>query len=379
MRFRFIWYWLAALAALPGLACASEQNVVLPKFTTSDWTLIYLVLASSFVALFYGGYLARKTTKHDPGSQAMQDVSAAIQQGAMAYLKQQVRTMVWFVAIIAIGLFFLYRNTIGPGLAGGISLAFLMGVAASYGAGFVGMGLAVRANTRVANAALTSFKSALEIAFQAGTVSGMFTTGLGLLGATLIIIMFKENTMKVLIGFGFGGCLAALFMRIGGGIFTKAADVGADLVGKVEAGIPEDDPRNAATIADNVGDNVGDCAGMAADVFESYEVTLVAAIILGVFAAHRPVPQLGVKLIVYPLLVRAVGVFASIIGTWFVRGRDDDSMDPMQPINVGFWTSAVLATVGFGVVSYYYLRRRLVEVLRSPPSWASSWCSLSSG
>ena len=354
MRFRFIFYWLAAFAALPTLACAAEQNVVLPKFTTADWTLIYIVLASAFVALFYGGYLARKTTKHDPGSQSMQEVSAAIQQGAMAYLMQQVRTMIWFVIATAIGLFFLYRGTFGTPLAGGIALAFLMGVAASYGAGFVGMGLAVRANTRVANAALTSFKSALEIAFQAGTVSGMFTTGLGLLGATLIMIMFKQDTMKVLIGFGFGGCLAALFMRIGGGIFTKAADVGADLVGKVEAGIPEDDPRNAATIADNVGDNVGDCAGMAADVFESYEVTLVAAIILGVFASMA-MPQLGVKLIIYPLLVRAVGVYASIIGTWFVRGRDDESMDPMQPINVGFWASALLATVGFGVVSFFYL------------------------
>jgi len=219
------------------------------------------------------------------------------------------------------------------------------------------MGLAVRANTRVAAAALKSFKSALEIAFQAGTVSGMFTTGLGLLGATLIIIVFRENTMKVLIGFGFGGCLAALFMRIGGGIFTKAADVGADLVGKLEAGIPEDDPRNAATIADNVGDNVGDCAGMAADIFESYEVTLVAAIILGVFAANTPAgAEYGVKLIIYPLLVRAIGVFASIIGTWFVRGRDDENMDPMQPINVGFWTSAMIASVAFGIVAMVYLQ-----------------------
>ncbi|MBE9566979.1 MAG: sodium-translocating pyrophosphatase [Proteobacteria bacterium] len=318
-----------------------------------------MVLASAFVALFYGWYLARKTTKHDPGSQAMQDVSSAIQQGAMAYLGQQVRTMVWFVAVIAIGLFFFFRGAPGmtPTLAAGISVAFLMGVAASYGAGYVGMGLAVRANTRVAAAALTSFKSALEIAFQAGTVSGMFTTGLGLLGATLILIVFKENTIKVLIGFGFGGCLAALFMRIGGGIFTKAADVGADLVGKIEAGIPEDDPRNAATIADNVGDNVGDCAGMAADVFESYEVTLVAAIILGVFAANTPAgAEYGVKLIIYPLLVRAIGVFASIIGTWFVRGRDDENMDPMQPINVGFWTSALLASVAFGVVAMVYLQ-----------------------
>jgi len=356
---RLIWAWAAGFSAVPSLASAGEAEMVLPPFKPEDWTLIYVVLASAIVALLYGGYLARKTTKHDPGSQAMQEVSAAIQQGAMAYLGQQFRTMIWFVAAIAIGLFFLYRDAPGmtATLAGGISLAFLMGVFASYGAGYVGMGLAVRANTRVANAALTSFKSALEMAFQAGTVSGMFTTGLGLLGATLIMIMFKENTMKVLIGFGFGGCLAALFMRIGGGIFTKAADVGADLVGKVEAGIPEDDPRNAATIADNVGDNVGDCAGMAADVFESYEVTLVAAIILGVFAASSPGgAALGVKLVIYPLLVRAIGVFASILGTWFVRGRDDEAMDPMQPINVGFWTSAILASVGFGAVAFVYLK-----------------------
>jgi len=358
VKLKLICGWTALFSAVSSLAFAAEADVVLPEFERSDWTLVYIVLASAFVALFYGWYLARKTTAHDPGSQAMQDVSAAIQQGAMAYLGQQVRTMVWFVAVIAIGLFFFYRGAPGmtPTLAAGISVAFLMGVAASYGAGYVGMGLAVRANTRVAAAALKSFKSALEIAFQAGTVSGMFTTGLGLLGATLIIIVFRENTMKVLIGFGFGGCLAALFMRIGGGIFTKAADVGADLVGKLEAGIPEDDPRNAATIADNVGDNVGDCAGMAADIFESYEVTLVAAIILGVFAANTPAgAEYGVKLIIYPLLVRAIGVFASIIGTWFVRGRDDENMDPMQPINVGFWTSAILASIGFAIVGKVYL------------------------
>jgi len=365
LKSRLLWAWSAALGALPTFAFAQAPSaaetthaVELPPFTVSDWTLVYIVLASAFVSLLYGWYLARKTTLHDPGSKEMRDVSAAIQQGAMAYLGRQFRTMIWFVAAIAIGLFLLYRNVpaIGPGLAAGISFAFLMGVFASYGAGYVGMGLAVRANTRVAHAALSSFKRALEIAFQAGTVSGMFTTGLGLLGATLIFIMFKENAMKVLIGFGFGGCLAALFMRIGGGIFTKAADVGADLVGKLEAGIPEDDPRNAATIADNVGDNVGDCAGMAADVFESYEVTLVAAIILGVAASMTPAGQaFGVKLVIYPLLVRAIGVFASIIGTWFVRGRDDETMDPMQPINVGFWASAILASVGFGLAVWIYL------------------------
>ena len=357
MRRRLTWLWLAALGLAPTLAWGAEAEVELPPFSSSDWLLIYLVLASAFVALIYGGYLARKTTRHDPGSAAMQEVSAAIQQGAMAYLGQQFRLMIWFIVIIAIALFVIYRGVMGAGLAGGIAIAFLMGVFASYGAGYVGMGLAVRGNCRVAHAALTSFRRALEIAFQAGTVSGMFTTGLGLLGATLIFILFKQDAMKVLIGFGFGGCLAALFMRIGGGIYTKAADVGADLVGKVEAGIPEDDPRNAATIADNVGDNVGDCAGMAADVFESYEVTLVAAIILGVAAALTPAGHAyGVKLVIYPLLVRAIGVFASIIGTWFVRGRDDEAMDPMQPINVGFWVSALLAAIAFGTVAVVYLR-----------------------
>ncbi len=356
MKLKYLPGWIAAFGAWSGLAHAAEGDVVLPSFSQGDWTLIYLVFLSSFVALAYGALLAKKTTAHDPGSPEMQEVSAAIQQGAMAYLGRQFRTMIWFVIAITIGLFFLYRNAPGmnTALAAGVSFAFLMGVFASYGAGYVGMGLAVRGNTRVANAALTSYKKALEIAFQAGTVSGMFTTGLGLLGATLIMIMFKENAMKVLVGFGFGGCLAALFMRIGGGIYTKAADVGADLVGKVEAGIPEDDPRNAAVIADNVGDNVGDCAGMAADVFESYEVTLVAALILGVFA-YAVNEDWGVKLVIYPLLVRAIGVYASIIGTWFVRGRDDMDMDPMRPINVGFWMSAGLASVGFGIVSFVYL------------------------
>ncbi len=358
MKRMWMWAWLVLLATVPGLAHAAETDVKLPEFAPQDWTLVWIVLGSALVAVGYGMHLARKTTKHDPGSPAMQEVSAAIQQGAMAYLGQQVKTMVWFVVALAIGLYFLYQGNphVGPTLAGGISLAFLMGVAASYIAGYVGMGLAVRANTRVASAALTSFKKALEVAFQAGTVSGLITTGLGLLGATIIMLVFQRDTMTVLVGFGFGGSLAALFMRVGGGIFTKAADVGADLVGKVEAGIPEDDPRNAATIADNVGDNVGDCAGMAADVFESYEVTLVAAIILGVFAALTPAGSAyGVKLIIYPLLVRGVGVFASIIGTWFVKGRDDENMDPMQPINVGFWVSALAATVGFTIIAFTYL------------------------
>jgi K(+)-stimulated pyrophosphate-energized sodium pump len=304
----------------------------------------------------------------------MVEVSRAVQEGAWAYLTRQIKTMSVFVVIIAIGLIFLYRplpEFQARGAGGvpvyiGIALAFVLGVAASYGAGLIGMMMAVRANARVANAALSSFKRALYIAFRAGGVSGMATVGLGLMGACLVFFMFEEQSMKVLIGFGFGGCLAALFMRIGGGIYTKAADVGADLVGKIEQGIPEDDPRNAATIADNVGDNVGDCAGMAADIFESYEVTLVAAIILG--AAAQPflqkIPGLNataavLAMVVYPLLIRAVGVIASIIGVYAVRGKDDMSMNPMKPINVGFFVSAALATVGFFAVSYYVFEVRV--------------------
>jgi K(+)-stimulated pyrophosphate-energized sodium pump len=297
----------------------------------------------------------------------MQDVALAIEEGALAYLARQVKTMIWFVIAITIGLFFMYRGIYeGMTLPLGVSVAFFMGVAASYGAGYVGMWLAVKGNVRAAAAALHSFKRALEIAFRAGTVSGMFTVGLGLLGATIIFLLFKENAMKILIGFGFGGSLAALFMRMGGGIYTKAADVGADLVGKIEKGIPEDDPRNAATIADNVGDNVGDCAGMAADVFESYEVTLVAAIILGAgamldkdfveaFGGAASASRVVLALVIYPLLIRAVGVFGSIFGTWCVRGKDDPAMNPMKPITFGFWMAALSSILGFALVSYYYL------------------------
>jgi len=260
----------------------------------------------------------------------------------------------------------LYRPiyTDNPVLAIGVAAAFLMGCIASYGAGFVGMTSAVQGNVRVANAARRSYREALSTAFQAGTISGMFTVGLGLLGATIIFMLFREHATRVLVGFGFGGSLVAAFMRVGGGIYTKAADVGADLVGKIEVGIPEDDPRNAAVIADNVGDNVGDCAGMAADVFESYEVTLVAAIILGAAALLDPgfvklygaaAGAFALKLIIYPLLVRALGVIASIVGTWSVRPKDEEIGDPMRPINAGFYVSAGVSVVGFGLINHFYL------------------------
>jgi K(+)-stimulated pyrophosphate-energized sodium pump len=333
------------------------------QFSQNDVHLLYLVLASAIVGLVYGLFLVKKVLQSDKGTDAMQKVAEAIYKGAIAYLNRQLVTMLTFIVPIGIGLYFMYRGQYpdSPHIPIWITVAFFMGWAASYGAGRVGMWLAVRGNLRVAAAALQSFKGALEVAFQAGTVAGMFTVGFGLMGATIIFLILKQDAMKVLVGFGFGGTLAALFMRVGGGIFTKAADVGADLVGKVEAGIPEDDPRNPAVVADNVGDNVGDCAGMAADVFESYEVTLVAAIILAAMCGLDEQikatygANFAMSLVIFVLLVRAVGVFSSIIGTLTVRGGEQIG-DPMKPIARGYIVSAAVSVVGIAVVNFFMLK-----------------------
>lgn len=344
-----------AFFASQGNACASEA-IQLPPFRHPEMMVIYIAAAFGLLSVLAGLYWKAKITSQSPGTERMQEVGQAIRDGAYAYLRRQVQTMLPLVLLIGIGLFFMFRGQ--PGYAQdirlpiGVALAFLLGVAASYTAGYVGMGMAVKGNQRTANQARTTLKGAIETAFQAGAVSGMMTVGLGLLGACLIFLIFTNKAMLVLVGFGFGGSLAALFMRVGGGIYTKAADVGADLVGKVEAGIPEDDPRNPATIADNVGDNVGDCAGMAADVFESYEVTLVAAIILGAAVGGPDV----LKLVMFPLIVRAVGVVASIIGVFAVRGADREDLDAMQPINYGFWTSAAVATILFGFGAWWFFK-----------------------
>jgi K(+)-stimulated pyrophosphate-energized sodium pump len=354
----------------------SEANIVLPALTSAQVAILWFILASAVVGLLYGAILVRTVLAADPGPKSMTDVSDAVEVGAMAYLKRQVRTMSVFVVIIFIALFLMYRTVYHDlWLSLGISVAFLLGVGASYTAGFTGMWLAVRGNVRSANAALTSFKDAMELAFKAGGVSGMATVGLGLLGATIIFLVYQQDAMKVLVGFGFGGSLAALFMRVGGGIYTKAADVGGDLVGKVEAGIPEDDPRNAATIADNVGDNVGDCAGMAADVFESYEVTLVAAIILAAYAVNEPdfiaaygglTGAFAMKLIIFALILRAVGVFSSILGIVAVRVPAGTAMrDPMKPIVNGYMVSAVASVIGFFLVNWMYLQ--------DPRTGATDW------
>jgi K(+)-stimulated pyrophosphate-energized sodium pump len=221
------------------------------------------------------------------------------------------------------------------------------------------MRLATVGNLRVATAAQDSFGKALQLGYRTGTITGMLTDGLGLLGGSIIFLIYGEHAYEALLGFGFGGTLLALFMRVGGGIYTKAADVGADLVGKLEAGIPEDDPRNAATIADNVGDNVGDCAGMAADIFESYEVTIVAAMILGI-------ASFGHKGVIFPLLVRAIGVIASIISTYSVRAGDKgDVAQAMKSVNKGFIIGSIISVLGFIVLGFFYMRFD-----QSYPNWA---------
>jgi K(+)-stimulated pyrophosphate-energized sodium pump len=275
----------------------------------------------------------------------MQEIAAAVQEGAAAYLARQFKTLSYFVVIVFLLLFAL------PGdmdVKIGRSIFFLIGAAFSATVGYQGMWLAVRANVRVAEAARQgSAVNAVQIAFRTGGVVGMLTVGLGLFGASLVVVLYQADAPSVLEGFGFGAAMLAMFMRVGGGIFTKAADVGADLVGKVEKGIPEDDPRNAATIADNVGDNVGDCAGMAADLFESYAVTLVAALILG----KAGFGDMG---LVYPLIVPAIGILTAILGIFLTRLRSSDK-SAMSAINRSFYLSAIISAALVGLATYTYL------------------------
>lgn len=346
---------MAAIGLIvPQTAFAAEGDVVL-HFAKSDYTLLFVSLIFGVFAIVVAFAIRTSLMKASPGSAKMQEVGLAIREGAMAYLLRQVKTMLIFVAILAVLLAWLFSNSYGWAVSGWISVAFIMGVAASYIAGYAGMLMAVNGNMRTAHAALTSYKSSLEIAFRSGAVAGLLTVGLGLIGATVIILAGGPNAMRILVGFGFGGSLAALFMRVGGGIFTKAADVGADLVGKVEAGIPEDDPRNPATIADNVGDNVGDCAGMAADVFESYEVTLVAAILLGAATSVVFDQTTWMRLVLFALMARGAGIVASVVGILMVKGTDDIDSDPLKRIRSGFYSSAFIAAILTAGLSYFMM------------------------
>jgi K(+)-stimulated pyrophosphate-energized sodium pump len=337
---------------LPAFAVAAGGESVELRFTSTDKIYLYISLGFGALALIMGWVVSKMVLSHSPGNEKMQEVGQAIKDGALAYLRKQIGTMSIFIVLLSVGLFALYMNTYGTLIAALIALSFVGGVAASYIAGYVGMLMAINGNTRTAHAALTSYARSLEIAFRSGAVAGLITVGMGLVGATLIFLLAGGDAMKLLIGFGFGGSLAALFMRVGGGIYTKAADVGADLVGKVEAGIPEDDPRNPAVIADNVGDNVGDCAGMAADVFESYEVTLVAAIVLGAATAAIFDQPTWMKLVLFALMARGVGILASIFGILTVRGNDDLDSDPLKAIRGGFFRSAFLAAVLTGGLAW---------------------------
>ncbi len=289
-----------------------------------------VVLATAFFSLIYAAWLRKGVLKKDKGTEKMQEVWNAIRVGADAYLSKQLRTILPFIVVMAIALFLsvyvvpptaeatmMFPENTTTIIAVGRMLAFIAGASFSLIVGQYGMRMAIQANVRAASASRRSFTEALSIAYYSGTYTGMLTDGLGLMGGTIIFIIFGAASPDVLLGFGFGGTLLALFMRVGGGIYTKAADVGADLVGKVEVGVPEDDPRNAAVIADLVGDNVGDCAGMAADIFESYEVTIVSALILGL-ALMEVDPTHSIKWIIYPLIIRAIGVISSILGTFTV-------------------------------------------------------------
>jgi K(+)-stimulated pyrophosphate-energized sodium pump len=338
--------------------------------TAFETIALWTVLGIAVLGLAYALFLRRQIMAEDKGSSKMIEVWEAIKQGAEAYLGRQLRSILPLIVVLTIALFLsVYvvppsaealerfpglspdriKIILGLGRAG----AFILGSMFSLMVGQFGMRMAIQGNVRVAAAARTSFDKALKIAYRSGTITGMLTDGLGLLGGTVIFMLFQKAAPDALLGFGFGGTLLALFMRVGGGIYTKAADVGADLVGKVEAGIPEDDPRNAAVIADLVGDNVGDCAGMAADIFESYEVTIVSGLILGL-ALVQITGQ--IKWIIFPLLVRGIGVFSSIIGTYQVRGgKGEKRGNAMSGINRGFYTSAAICFVAFAILAHFYM------------------------
>ncbi|MEN8241574.1 MAG: sodium-translocating pyrophosphatase [Chloroflexota bacterium] len=339
--------------------------------TTFEQVAIYAVLGVAFLGLAYAILLRSQVLREDKGTEKMQEVWGWIKDGADAYLKRQLKAIIPLILVLTVAVYFssaivpvtpeaLHRfegfpeDKIKFFISIGRASGFVMGSLFSLIVGQIGMRMAVQANVRVASAARHSFGEALKIAYRAGTITGMLTDGLGLLGGTIIFVVFGIAAPDALLGFGFGGTLLALFMRVGGGIYTKAADVGADLVGKVEAGLPEDDPRNPAVVADLVGDNVGDCAGMAADIFESYEVTIVSGLILGValfnITGH-------IEWIIYPLIVRGIGVLSSIIGTYAVKGgKEGNAETAMNAIFKGFLSSAGISVALFFAGAFYYLQ-----------------------
>ena len=342
------------------------------------WGLI-AVLVVAVLGLLYAAVLAAQVQRADTGTDKMREIALAVREGSNAYLAAQFRRVGPLIVVITLALYF-SNVAAESAFRFGRASAFLVGALFSSAVGFVGMRLATAGNLRVASAARRSYGEAMQLGYRTGTVTGMLTDGLGLLGGTIIFLIFGDQAYEALLGFGFGGTLLALFMRVGGGIYTKAADVGADLVGKIEQSIPEDDPRNAATIADNVGDNVGDCAGMAADIFESYEVTIVAAMILGM-------ASFGHKGVVFPLLVRGIGVLGSIVSTYTVKAGPRDTSDTaLASVHRGFWIGSLVSVLGFCVLGFGYLRFDAAYLAQNPmaragfpggdPSMLPAWASL---
>ena len=328
------------------------------ELSGGNLVLVIIVAVIALGALAMAVMFRQEVLAAGEGTDNMKNIAHAVQEGANAYLQRQFRTLAIFAAIAFFVLLALPADDWGVRI--GRSIFFLVGAGFSATVGYLGMGLAVKANLRVAAAANeTGRDPAMNIGFRTGAMVGMLTVGLGLLGASVVVLLFKHEAPHVLEGFGFGAALLAMFMRVGGGIFTKAADVGADLVGKVEQNIPEDDPRNAATIADNVGDNVGDCAGMAADLFESYAVTLVAALILGSQA-------FGDKGLVYPLLIPAIGALTAVAGVYLCRPRAGEN--GLTTINRAFYISAAIAAVACVVLSYIYLPSSFADFDNVTPS-----------
>src|SRR5690242_15440442 len=328
----------------------SDGPLAASELSGSNLTYVIIAAVIALVALGFAFALVRAVLATGKGTQKMQDIAEAVQEGASAYLLRQFKTLGVFVIVAVLLLLALPVNEGGTSVRIGRSVFFVVGALFSSFIGGAGMAMATRANLRVAAAANTgegSRERAMQIAFRTGGVVGFLTVGLGLLGASIVVLIYRGNAPIVLEGFGFGAALLAMFMRVGGGIFTKAADVGADLVGKVEQGIPEDDPRNAATIADNVGDNVGDCAGMAADLFESYAVTLVAALILGRAAW-------GTDGLVFPLITGLIGVLVAVVGVFVTRLRPSDKSG-MTAINRAFYISAVVSAILVRIAAYVFL------------------------